>query len=226
VQAQSGTGSWSLTSDRRHVVPTLSSPLLINVAQRVIFLDDGGTLRAYPIGVGTRDWPTPIGAFTVIEKEEEPAWDVPASIQEEMRRDGKPIIARMPPGPRNPLGAHYIRLSFMNLGIHGTIEPASVGRAVSHGCVRMFPDDVRDLYARVEVGLAGVIVYEPVLATVSEGRVFVEVHKDVYRRAPAPLARLKTLLLELPGTPPVDWSLVANAIRRRAGRAEDVTALD
>jgi L,D-transpeptidase ErfK/SrfK len=200
--------------------------MVLNVAQRMLYFTDPGGTRAYPIGVGTRDWPTPLGSFTVVDKEENPAWDVPSSIQEEMRRQGKPVIVRMAPGPKNPLGAHFIRLSFWNLGIHGTIEPSSVYRYSSHGCVRMQPDDIAALYPRVDAGMPGVSVYEPVLLTVAHGRVFIEVHPDVYRRAPAPLARVKGLVAGQQLDERVDWALLTEAIRHQAGIAVDVTRSD
>ncbi len=222
----------SLLIDNRHIVPLhvvrseTDRQIVINVAQRMLFLTDAAGTSAYPIGVGKRDWQTPLGSFTVIDKEENPAWDVPPSIQEEMRRQGKPVIERMPPGPANPLGAHFIRLSFWSLGIHGTIEPSSVYRYSTHGCVRMQPDDIAVLYPRVDVGIPGVSVYEPVLLTAAQGHVFLEVHPDAYRQAPAPLAYVKGLVAGQQLDERVDWNLVTEAIRRQAGIAVDVTRND
>ncbi|MEQ1575364.1 MAG: L,D-transpeptidase family protein [Vicinamibacterales bacterium] len=221
-----------LLIDNRHIVPrhvALSETgrqIVINVAQRMLFFTDAAGTSAYPIGVGKRDWPTPLGSFTVIDKEEDPAWDVPPSIQEEMRRQGKPVIERMPPGPENPLGANFIRLSFRSLGIHGTIEPSSVYRYSTHGCVRMQPDDIAALYPRVDVGIPGVSVYEPVLLTAAQGRVFLEVHSDVYRQAPAPLTYVTGLITGQQLDERVDWALVGDTIRDQAGIAVDVTRSD
>ena len=71
-------------------------------------------------------------------------WIVPESIQEEMRREGKDVLTRVPPGPDNPLGRHWIGLSIGGIGIHGTIAPSSVYHFRSHGCIRLHPDDVEE----------------------------------------------------------------------------------
>ena len=94
--------------DNRHVVPASSADaIVINLPQRLLFHRVDGVLRAYyPLAVGLPDWPTPLGPFTIIEKEANPTWDVPVSIQAEMRRAGKRVLTRVPPGPDNPLGRH------------------------------------------------------------------------------------------------------------------------
>src|SRR5574341_1128827 len=111
----------SLHVDGRHIVPyVLDEGLVINVPQRILFLfSEGNLVASYPLGLGRPDWPTPTGSFAVIAKEVDPVWDVPPSIQEEMRRAGKKVIVTMPPGPANPLGRYWIGLSHQNLGIHG-----------------------------------------------------------------------------------------------------------
>lgn len=103
----------TLLIDNRHIVPeVLSDGFLINIPQRMLFFFKQGQLaRAYPVGLGRPDWPTPTGAFTVVIKEENPIWDVPKSIQEEMRREGKVVEERVPACPENPLGKHWLALS-------------------------------------------------------------------------------------------------------------------
>jgi L,D-transpeptidase ErfK/SrfK len=197
--------------------------LAINIAQRMLFLAEGGVVRGYPITVGRPTWPTPVGAFTVIEKEENPSWDVPVSIQQEMRQQGKPVITKMSPSPDNPLGAHWLRLSFPGLGIHGTNVPTSIYRYASHGCIRMHPDDVAEVFARVGVGVEGRISYQPVLIAVIEGRVFLESHPDAYRRS---RDSIKTLRLQAQASgfeQLVDWSAAAIVLGQRRGLAVDVT---
>ncbi len=165
-----------------------------------------------------------MGPFTVIEKKENPTWNVPLSIQSEMRREGKPVITMMPPCPANPLGNYFIRLSLPNIGIHGTNAPSSICQFRTHGCIRLHPDDVCALFGGVSVGDAGRIVYEPMLmARVSDGRVFVEVHRDIYHRAPAALAQLHDVADRAARTTTIDWDLVADVVRQREGLAVDVT---
>ncbi len=159
----------------RHVVPQpLDEGILINLPQRMLFLFRGGRLAsAYPVAVGRASWPTPTGHFKVLTRETDKTWIVPVSIQEEMRREGKPVLTRVPPGPENPLGRHWIGLSLPAIGIHGTIAPASVYGFRSHGCIRVHPDDVAQLFDRVAIGEPGRIVYLPLLiAQGDDGRIW------------------------------------------------------
>ena len=216
-------GNRLMITNRHIVVPEPDAPLILNVAQRMVYLtSDEGTV-GYPVAVGIPSWPTPRGRFTVVEKETNPTWDVPESIQEEMRREGKRVLTRVPPGPDNPLGVFFIRLSFNNVGIHGTIAPSSIFRFASHGCVRMHPDDVALLYPRVTVGMPGVSIYEPVLLAVQGTSVLIEVHPDAYGKAPDPLERLRTLAAAYGVTYSIDWTRVAEEIRLARGVAIDVS---
>ncbi len=165
----------TLAIDNTHVVavdPRVS--LTINIAQRLLVFVEEERVTAYPITVGRRSWPTPVGAFTIVDKETNPAWDVPISIQQEMKAQGKPVITRMEPSPLNPLGAHWLRLSLPGLGIHGTNAPSSIYSFASHGCIRMHPDDVAALFGRVGPGTAGVLLYQPVIIGIVGDRVWLE----------------------------------------------------
>jgi L,D-transpeptidase ErfK/SrfK len=213
-----------LTIDSRHIAPGYAgTSIVINVAQRMLFFTDRGSLTAFPIAVGRRDWPTPTGRFTIIDKETNPTWDVPASIQEEMRRAGTPVVKRVPPGPGNPLGAFFIRLSFVNLGIHGTNAPASIYRFTTHGCIRMAPGDIAALYPRIAIGTPGVAIYESILLTVVDGRVMIEVHPDVYHRRANARARLEQLAADAQVGDRVDWSVADAVIREASGVPTDVS---
>ena len=170
----------------RHIVPfVLDQGILINVPQRLLFFFHDGALAAwYPAGLGRPDWQTATGRFEVESKRHKPTWHVPVSIQNEMRRHGKPVRTEVPPGPENPLGDYWIGLTGSTCGIHGTNAPASVYAFRTHGCVRLHPDDIADLFARVSVGTPVWMAYEPVLLVRrADGSVLLEVHRDVYRRA-------------------------------------------
>lgn len=177
-----------ITIDARHITPPNKegATILINVPQRLLFLYRAGAVAAhFPIAVGKPDWRTPLGRFTIREREENPTWDVPVSIQEEMRREGNPVLTTVPPGPKNPLGKYWLGLTLPGVGIHGTNVPSSIYRSTTHGCIRMHPDDVEALFAEVAVGDRGRTIYEPILAAVTaDGRVFLEVHSDIYGRVP------------------------------------------
>jgi L,D-transpeptidase ErfK/SrfK len=213
-----------LVIDNTHIaVPNPSAGLTINVAQRMLVFSDGEQARAYPITVGKRSWPTPVGGFTIISKETDPVWDVPVSIQREMKQQGKPVITRMDASPANPLGRHWIGLSLPGLGIHGTNAPSSIYAFASHGCIRLHPDDIADLFERVSVGMAGVLIYQPVIMTMIDGRVWLEAHPDEYRRVGDAMGRVREAADRAGLRAVIDWARVDEVMRQRRGRAVDVT---
>lgn len=205
-----------LRIDNRHIVPAiLEDGILINVPQRLLFYFEAGSLVAwYPVGLGRADWPTPRGSFFISTKEEQPVWDVPRSIQEEMRREGKKVETRVPPGPRNPLGSYWMGLTASSCGIHGTTAPTSVYRFQTHGCIRLHSDDVADLFPRVSIGTPVELIYRPVLLARSEdGSLWLESHPDVYREAADPLEFLD------PEVATVHRALAREVIRKSEGIA-------
>jgi L,D-transpeptidase ErfK/SrfK len=178
-----------LRVDNRHILPfSLEQGILINIPQRLLFLFQEGRLVAwYPAGLGRRDWPTAAGRFEIRALERQPTWNVPVSIQEEMRRHGESVETRVQPGPANPLGDYWIGLEGSECGIHGTNAPASIYGFRTHGCIRLHPDDIADLFSRVSKGTAVQLVYEPVLlACGPDGAVFLEVNPDIYGRQKDP----------------------------------------
>ena len=190
--------------DNRHVVPSVAgSGIVINVPQRMLFLFEAGeAVAAYPVAAGSPGWKTPLGMFEISAMEMDPTWDVPVSIQEEMRRQGKRVLTRVRPGPSNPLGDRWMAVGTTGIGIHGTNAPTSIYSLSTHGCVRLHPDDVRDLFGRVTVGTAVRIMYEPVLtASDEDGRSWVEVHPDAYGLGP---------------TPPAGWPSLGRAVPRES----------
>jgi L,D-transpeptidase ErfK/SrfK len=209
-----------LRIDNRHIVPAvLEDGILINVPQRLLFYFESGNLVAwYPVGIGRADWQTPRGHFFIATKEENPVWDVPRSIQEEMRREGKRVETRVLPGPRNPLGEYWMGLTPSSCGIHGTTAPTSVYRFQTHGCIRLHPDDVADLFRRVSIGTPVEVVYRPVLAArLEDSSLWIESHPDVYRADKQPLKILDELEVETDYRP-----FAREAIRKREGIANRI----
>jgi L,D-transpeptidase ErfK/SrfK len=211
--------------DNRHIVPVVAAELVLNVPQRMLFhhRSDGGVV-GYPVAVGSAGWQTPRGAFTVVNKRRDPAWHVPPSILQESRQRGRQLPPVVAPGPNNPLGARWIGLSLAGIGIHGTNAPSSIFRAVSHGCVRLHPDDVAALFDLVPIGATGESVYDPVLLAPVGDRILLEVHRDVYRVFSGRLAavvrsRASTLGL----SDRIDWAVADRVIAARPGVARDVT---
>ena len=206
-------------------VPEIADGIVINLPQRMAFLVRGGRVeRAYPVAVGRPGWPTPTGPFTVRTRERDKTWYVPVSIQEEMRREGKPVQTQVPPGPDNPLGRHWIGLSMPAIGIHGTNAPASVYGFRSHGCLRMHPDDVADLFDRVAIGERGRIVYEPLLLGQDDGgTIWFEANPDAYRRGAASVETVRAMARARGiGEDSLDWGRIAAMLRERDGPAREV----
>jgi L,D-transpeptidase ErfK/SrfK len=215
----------TLRIDNRHVVPAgFHDGILINIPQRMLFyFKEGRLLHSFPVGLGRPDWPTPTANFTVRVKEENPVWDVPPSIQEEMRREGKPVLTCVPPGPENPLGKHWLGLSLAGYGIHGTNAPASIYQFRTHGCIRLHPDDMAQLFGAVAPGTRGVIVYRRVLAARVGEKIFLEVHPDAYEKQPDALRELRTIAAGEGIAGEFDWERAEDIMRRQDGIATVVT---
>jgi L,D-transpeptidase ErfK/SrfK len=214
-----------LLIDNRHIVPdVLSDGFVINIPQKMLFFfKQDQPNRAFPVALGRWDWRTPTGVFTVVIKEENPVWNVPKSIQEEMRREGKVVEERVPPCPENPLGKHWLGLSIRGIGIHGTIAPASIYQFQTHGCIRLNGDDIAEIFPQVREGTPGRIIYQRLLVARVGERLFLEVHRDIYRKQPDPLAILsaiaKTHNLEFL----LDWSIAKAIIAKQDGAVHEVT---
>ena len=216
----------ALIVDSRHVVPSAAQAgvIIVNVPQRMLFFRTIGRVFSAPVAVGSRNWQTPLASFTVAVKEVNPTWDVPASIAAEAHTMGRSLPKQIPPGPANPLGTHWIGLSIGSLGIHGTNAPSSIYGAVTHGCIRMHPDDIAVLFDLLSVGTPGIIVYDPILLAQDGEEVYLEVHTDPYRRARAPaITEVRTLAAGMGIADRIDWGAVDAVIAARAGVARNVT---
>ena len=137
------------------------------------------SVTSHPIGIGREGWATPTGQTRVIEKAAEPTWYPPASVRAEHEALGDPLPSVVPPGPDNPLGHFALRLSMPGYLIHGTNKPAGVGMRVSHGCIRLYPEDIEALYDRVPREMPVYIVDQPVLAGWHDGVLYLEAHAQL-----------------------------------------------
>jgi len=214
-----------LRVENRHIAPSLAGDgIVINIPQRTLFFFKEGQLRhAYPVALGKPDWPTPTGQFTIAVKEENPVWDVPQSIQEEMRREGKVVKTCVPPGPDNPLGNHWLGLSLGGYGIHGTIAPSSIYHFQTHGCIRLHPDDIAELFGEISRGTPAILVYRRLLVAQVAGRIFLEVHRDIYQKQPAITQEFDQLVRAENLEAKIDWPLASDIIRQQDGIARDIT---
>lgn len=161
---------------------SVRSGIVINISEmRLYYFYQRGRrdfVRTYPIGIGDDGNETPVGRFRIIEKIKNPPWHVPKSIRKE--RPELPDV--VPPGPDNPLGSHALRLSLGSYLIHGTNRPWAVGRKVTHGCLRLYPEDIPELFDLVPIGTPVTIVRQPVKIGYENGVVYIEVHKDELKK--------------------------------------------
>lgn len=154
--------------------------IVVNLATMRLFQFKGDSkspvVSTYPVGVGTKERPTPTGQMRVVRKATRPTWHVPASIAEDHRKKGDPLPAEVPPGPQNPLGECALYLSKSGYLIHGTNKPASIGLKASNGCLRLYPENVKMLYDDTPVNTPVVIVNQPYLIGQRSGVLFMEAH--------------------------------------------------
>jgi L,D-transpeptidase ErfK/SrfK len=133
-------------------------------------------VHTFPVSIGRMDWSTPLGHTRIVEKTENPSWHPPKSIIAERLSNGSPPPEVIPPGPDNPLGRFALRLGLPGYLIHSTNKPYGVGMRVTHGCVRMYPEDIELLYPLVAKGTSVVILNEPVKVGWLGDALFVEIH--------------------------------------------------
>ncbi len=189
VAANPGVDPWLPGEGTAILLPTqyilpfgLREGLVLNVAAKRLFyfppvaVGDPARVVTYPMGIGRVGWNTPLGDTKVIGKATDPSWYVPTSVRQEHARRGDPLPAVVPPGPDNPLGRHALRLQMPSYLIHGTNKPYGVGMRVSHGCIRLYPENIEQLYTLVDVGESVLIVNQPYLAAWYKGDIYVEAH--------------------------------------------------
>ena len=173
--------------------------IVLNIASKRLFYfpapADGEPQRVltYPIGIGRVGWETPLGAASVISKARNPQWWVPSSVRAEHAEMGDPLPAVVPPGPDNPLGTRVLKLDMPGYLIHGTNQPYGVGMRVSHGCVRLYPENIEFLYELVDVGEPVMIINEPYLVGRQNGQLYFEAHAPLEDDTVAPEERLQAL---------------------------------
>ena len=182
------------------------------------------TVITLPVGVGRENWPTPQARFTIRGKTVNPTWVIPASIRQE-RIQKKGWSERSIPGgsAKNPLGKHRIELTLPSYAIHGTNNPWAVGRLATHGCIRLYPEDIAQLFHIIHVGTPGEFIYQPVKVGSHHGRVYVEVHEDLYGLVPDLQAEAYQVTAQSGWGEAIDHSRLQQAVRDKSGVPVDVT---
>jgi L,D-transpeptidase ErfK/SrfK len=182
-----GAGKQVVLPGRRILPPGPREGIVVNLPEHRLYYypphrrGEPAVVITYPVGIGKMDWRTPIGETRVIAKIRHPAWYPPTSIRKEHAKNGDPIPAVVPAGPDNPLGDFALRLAAGNgeYMIHGTNNPIAVGMSVTHGCIRMYPEDVAALFPLIPVGTKVWLINDPVKVAWVDGELLVEAHPPV-----------------------------------------------
>lgn len=146
----------------RYILPSVKQKgIVINLAELRLYYFHKNKIYTYPIGIGRETWDTPLGYSHIIQKLINPTWHVPRSIKDASLKEGVLLPATVPPGEDNPLGPYALRLHYHNYLIHGTNELYGVGRRSTAGCIRMFPENAKELFELVTVGTVINIVDQP-----------------------------------------------------------------
>jgi L,D-transpeptidase ErfK/SrfK len=159
--------------------------IVLNIASKRLFyfpeVADGAAVivKTFPIGIGRVGWETPLGNTQVVAKARDPHWYVPLSVRQEHAELGEPLPSVVPPGPDNPLGHRVLQLEMPGYLIHGTNQPYGVGMRVSHGCVRLYPENIEYLFELVEIGEPVMIINEPFLIAQADGETYFESHRPL-----------------------------------------------
>src|SRR5450631_363937 len=187
--ANPGVDPWLPGVGREVVVPTRfvlpAAPhegVVVNVAAMRIFYypphkkGEPQVLYTHPIGIGRVGWKTPEGTTKIVSRTKDPVWMVPKSVRNEHAEDGEKLPARVPAGPDNPLGQYMFRLSWPSYLIHGTNKPYGVGMRSSHGCMRLYPEDIAVFYDLIPIGTKVTVVNQPYLFGWRDGTLYMQAY--------------------------------------------------
>ncbi|MGB5102317.1 MAG: L,D-transpeptidase family protein [Steroidobacteraceae bacterium] len=246
ARANPGVDPWLPGEATRIVLPTQfvlpDAPhegVVINVAALRMFYfpkpakDQPRVVLTYPIGIGKVGWATPIGKTKVVSKRKDPWWTPPASVRKEHAAEGDPLPARVPPGPDNPLGAYAMNLGWTSYLIHGTNKPAGVGLRASHGCIRMYPEDIAAVFERIPVGTPVTVVNQPLVHRWHGDSLYVQAyppHEEDGKKVPAQLQpqlskaisdKMAQRAKQHGGA--IDWPLTERVVKDAQGVAVPVT---
>ena len=233
VTANPGVDPWLPGVGREVVVPTQfilpAAPhegVVVNVAEMRIFYypphkkDEPETVYTHPIGIGKVGWKTPEGTTKIISRQKDPVWVVPKSVRDEHAEDGEQLPAQVPAGPDNPLGQYMFRLGWPSYLIHGTNKPYGVGMRSSHGCMRLYPEDIAVFYNLIPIGTKVTVVNQPYMFGWRDGTLYLQAYavmEDDSRNWSKDRKRLLANLLNprLRGTisahdSEIDWQRVAD----------------
>jgi len=249
VRANPKVDPWLPGEGREIVVPSQfilpdapRTGLVINIAAMRIFYyppvrrGERPLVLTHPIGIGKVGWRTPEGVTKIVRRQQDPTWRVPVSVRKEHHENGEDLDPVIGPGPDNPLGKYAFYLQWPSYLIHGTNKPAGVGLRSSHGCIRLYPEDIAQFFAMVPVGTQVRVVNQPFVFGWHDGQLYMQpfdvLEDDTRDWAKAPRRLLSkslaaTLQQQLKAhRTQVDWTLVSALARTPRGVPVPITESD
>lgn len=174
-----------ITLPMRHILPNAPRKgIVLNLAEKRLYYypkpkaGQPAQVVTHPVGIGVRFWNTPVGHAEVIRKIHNPTWYPPASIRKEHAKEGDILPPKVPPGPKDPLGHFALQLNLPGYLIHGTNKPYGIGMRVSHGCIRLYPEDIANLFFQVPNHTPVYIVNQPYKAGWSHGKLYLQAYPN------------------------------------------------
>ena len=186
-------------------------------------------LITHPVSVGRMDWNTPLGTTKIVSKKKNPTWTPPESIRREHEQAGDPLPVVVPAGPDNPLGLYAMRLGIPGYLIHSTNKPYGVGMRVTHGCVRMYPEDIEVFFDQVSVNTEVTLVNQPIKVGWYGGQLYIEIHPPMEEDKVSDetlLEQALELVRAKVGDHPeiaVRWSLLREAVASKNGMPQIIS---
>jgi L,D-transpeptidase ErfK/SrfK len=199
--------------------------IVLNLAAKRLFYYPkaaADTVYTYPVGIGREGWETPLGLTRIVAKKAHPHWIVPISVRREHMQKGDPLPRVVPAGPDNPLGEYAMRLGIAGYLIHGTNKPYGVGMEVSHGCVRLYPEDISKLFKQTPTGTQVRLVDQPYLTGWQGDRLYLQAYPPVHKNKKQTERLVRTLMarlrrIERDSRQAIDWSKVETVLARAEG---------
>lgn len=242
VHANPGVDRWApgegtpIVLPTRHILPdTPREGIVLNIAEMRLYYypaaSAGGerVVHTYPVSIGRMDWKTPMGLTKVVAKDIDPPWRPPATIKAEHAKEGDILPDVVPGGPDNPLGRFAMRLGVPGYLIHGTNKPYGIGMRVTHGCVRMYPEDIEQLFGMVPVGTSVRLIDQPVKVGRLNGELLVESHEpleedELPMKVTLEQAQRAVIAKTGPDMPGVDRAALQAAVEQISGMPVSISA--
>jgi L,D-transpeptidase ErfK/SrfK len=225
-----GEGTDILLPGKRILPPGPREGVVVNLPEHRLYYfpktkkGEKPVVITYPVSIGKMDWSTPLGETHVVSKQKNPSWYPPESVRKEHLANGDPLPKVVPAGPDNPLGDYAMRLavgggSYM---LHGTNNPMAVGMAITHGCIRMYPEDVAALFPLVPVGTKVWLINDPVKVAYVDGELLLEAHPPVDSEGQTTEPNLELLSQQLDkavgnDTAAIHWDLARDTLQAANG---------